>query len=105
MGQFRQLVELSNSNPRFNEKLKQFLIPNKAREHVAMAVENDKRLRMWYPEPNNIEGGLLYRSVRARVDLDHPDGQSFLQLIAVRNSVGHSARHTEFTADLYCVVS
>lgn len=75
MGQFKQLIELSNTDPRFNEKLKQFLIPNKAREHVALAVENDKRLRMWYPEPNNIEGGLLYRSVRARVDLEHPDGQ------------------------------
>ncbi|KAL0051109.1 hypothetical protein WJX82_002198 [Trebouxia sp. C0006] len=73
VGQFKQLVELSNTDPRFNEKLKQFLIPNKAREHVALAVENDKRLRMWYPEPNNIEGGLLYRSVRARVDLEHPD--------------------------------
>ncbi|KAL0038779.1 hypothetical protein WJX79_007340 [Trebouxia sp. C0005] len=73
VGQFKQLIELSNTDPRFNEKLKQFLIPNKAREHVALAVENDKRLRMWYPEPNNIEGGLLYRSVRARVDLEHPD--------------------------------
>lgn len=73
VGQFKQLVELSNTDPRFNEKLKQFLIPNKAREHVALAVENDKRLRMWYPEPHNIEGGLLYRSVRARVDLEHPD--------------------------------
>ncbi|DBB00136.1 TPA: PSII 6.1 kDa protein, variant 2 [Trebouxia sp. C0004] len=73
VGQFKQLVELSNTDPRFNEKLKQFLIPNKAREHVALAVENDKRLRMWYSEPNNVEGGLLYRSVRARVDLEHPD--------------------------------
>ena len=84
MGQFKQLVELSNTDPRFNEKLKQFLIPNKAREHVALAVENDKRLRMWYPEPNNIEGGLLYRSVRARVDLEHPDGQhpTFAPLLA-----------------------
>ena len=69
---------MSNTDPSFNEKLKQYLIPHKAREHVALAVENDKRLRMWYPEPNNIEGGLLYRSVRARVDLDHPDGQSLL---------------------------
>ena len=76
VGQFKQLVELSNSDPSFNERLKQYLIPNKAREHVAQAVENDKRLRMWYPEPNNVEGGLLYRSVRARVDLDHPDGRS-----------------------------
>ena len=75
VGQFKQLVELSNTDPSFNEKLKQYLIPNKAREHVALAVENDKRLRMWYPEPNNTEGGLLYRSVRARVDLEHPDGQ------------------------------
>lgn len=84
VGQFKQLVELSNTDPRFNEKLKQFLIPNKAREHVALAVENDKRLRMWYPEPNNIEGGLLYRSVRARVDLEHPDGQhaTFTPLLA-----------------------
>ena len=76
VGQFKQLVELSNTDPCFNEKLKQYLIPNKAREHVALAVENDKRLRMWYPEPNNIEGGLLYRSIRARVDLDHPDGEA-----------------------------
>ncbi|KAL3143125.1 PSII 6.1 kDa protein [Trebouxia sp. C0009 RCD-2024] len=72
VGHFRQLVELSNTDPRFNDKLKQYLIPNKAREHVALAVENDKRLRMWFPEPNT-EGGLMYRSVRARVDLDHPD--------------------------------
>ena len=74
VGQFKQLVELSNTDPRFCEKLKQNLIPNKAREHVALAVDNDKRLRMWYPEPNNIDGGLLFRSVRARVDLEHPDG-------------------------------
>ena len=75
VGQFKQLVELSSTDPSFNERLKQYLIPNKAREHVAQAVENDKRLRMWYPEPDNIEGGLLYRSVRARVDLEHPDGR------------------------------
>lgn len=74
VGHFRQLVELSNTDPRFNDKLKQYLIPNKAREHVALAVENDKRLRMWFPEPNT-EGGLMYRSVRARVDLDHPDSK------------------------------
>ncbi|KAL3138459.1 PSII 6.1 kDa protein, variant 2 [Trebouxia sp. C0010 RCD-2024] len=72
VGHFRQLVELSNTDPSFNDKLKQYLIPNKAREHVGHAVENDKRLRMWWPEPNT-EGGLMYRSVRARVDLDHPD--------------------------------
>ena len=76
VGQFKQLVELSSTDPSFNERLKQYLIPNKAREHVAQAVENDRRLRMWYPEPDNIEGGLLYRSVRAKVDLDHPDGRS-----------------------------
>ena len=76
VGQFKKLVELSNTDPHFSERLKQFLIPNKAREHVGQAVENDKRLRMWYPEPNNIEGGLMYRSVRARVDLDHPDGKN-----------------------------
>ena len=75
MGQFKQLVELSNTDPRFSEKLKQSLIPNKAREHVSLAVDNDKRLRMWYPEPNNTVGGLLFRSVRARVDLEHPDGE------------------------------
>ena len=75
VGQFKQLVEFSNQDPRFTDKLKQYLIPNKARDHVALAVENDKRLRMWYPEPNNVEGGLLFRSVRARVDLEHPDGQ------------------------------
>jgi len=88
VGQFKQLVELSNTDPRFNEKLKQFLIPNKAREHVALAVENDKRLRMWYPEPNNTEGGLLYRSVRARVDLDHPDGKPLMLQHASQLSFG-----------------
>ena len=73
VGQFKQLVELSNTDPRFSDKLKQALIPVKAREHVSLAVDNDKRLRMWYPEPNNTVGGLLFRSVRAMVDLEHPD--------------------------------
>ena len=75
VGQFKGLVELSNTNPYFNEKLKH-LNPDKAREHVAQAVKNDNRLRTWEPVPNNMEGGLMYQAVRARVDLDHPGGRS-----------------------------
>ena len=74
VGEFKQLVELSTTDPGFNEKLKQYLIPNKAREHAAQAVENDRRLRMWGPEPDNMQGGLLYRTTRAAVDLDRPQG-------------------------------
>lgn len=80
VGQFKQLVELANSDPRFSDKLKKELIPGKAREHLNLAVDNDKRLRMWYPEPNNTVGGLLFRSVRARVDLEHPDGEPSIWL-------------------------
>ena len=81
---------MSNTDPSFNDKLKQYLIPNKAREHVAQAAENDKRLRMWFPEPNT-DGGLMYRSVMARVDLDHPDSKSLWHCLLLLLIYGRSA--------------
>lgn len=80
MGQFKELVESSETDQPLQETLKKVLnfTSNgwqKAREHAMRAVSTDNRMRAWCAD-DSLEDGLLFKCYLGRVDLEAPVGES-----------------------------
>lgn len=80
MGQFKELVESSETDQPLQETLKKVLNFtsngwHKAREHAMRAVSTDNRMRAWCAD-DSLEDGLLFKCYLGRVDLEAPVGQS-----------------------------
>ena len=80
VGQFKELVESSETDQPLQETLKKVLnfTSNgwqKAREHAMRAVSTDNRMRAWCAD-DSLEDGLLFKCYLGRVDLEAPVGES-----------------------------
>lgn len=79
VGQFKELVESSETDQPLQETLKKVLnfTSNgwqKAREHAMRAVSTDNRMRAWCAD-DSLEDGLLFKCYLGRVDLEAPVGE------------------------------
>ena len=79
MGQFRELVESSETDQPLQETLKKVLNFtsngwHKAREHAMRAVSTDNRMRAWCAD-DSLEDGLLFKCCLGRVVLEAPVGK------------------------------
>lgn len=79
MGQFKELVESSETDQPLQETLKKVLNFtsngwHKAREHAMRAVSTDNRMRAWCAD-DSLEDGLLFKCYLGRVDLEAPVGE------------------------------
>ena len=82
VGQFKELVESSETDQPLQETLKKVLnfTSNgwqKAREHAMRAVSTDNRMRAWCAD-DSLEDGLLFKCYLGRVDLEAPVGESIV---------------------------
>lgn len=80
VGQFKELVESSETDQPLQETLKKVLNFtsngwHKAREHAIRAVSTDNRMRAWCAD-DSLEDGLLFKCYLGRVDLEAPVGRS-----------------------------
>lgn len=80
VGQFKELVESSETDQPLQETLKKVLNFtsngwHKAREHALRAVSTDNRMRAWCAD-DSLEDGLLFKCYLGRVDLEAPVGES-----------------------------
>ena len=80
VGQFKELVESSETDQPLQETLKKVLNFtsngwHKAREHAMRAVSTDNRMRAWCAD-DSLEDGLLFKCYLGRVDLEAPVGES-----------------------------
>ncbi len=78
VGEFKELVELAESNRSLKETLKHVLRLTKmwdvARDHVRKAVSTDTQLRVYHPD-NREDVGLVYRCISFNViDINRPVG-------------------------------
>ncbi|KAL3156040.1 PSII 6.1 kDa protein [Trebouxia sp. C0010 RCD-2024] len=78
VGQFKELVESSETDQPLQETLKKVLNFtsngwHKAREHAMRAVSTDNRMRAWCAD-DSLEDGLLFKCYLGRVDLEAPVG-------------------------------
>lgn len=85
MGQFKELVESSETDQPLQETLKKVLNFtsngwHKAREHAMRAVSTDNRMRAWCAD-DSLEDGLLFKCYLGRVDLEAPVGMCCLPII------------------------
>ena len=81
VGQFKELVESSETDQPLQETLKKVLNFtsngwHKAREHAMRAVSTDNRMRAWCAD-DSLEDGLLFKCYLGRVDLEAPVGECF----------------------------
>lgn len=95
VGQFKELVESSETDQPLQETLKKVLNFtsngwHKAREHAMRAVSTDNRMRAWCAD-DSLEDGLLFKCYLGRVDLEAPVGKS-------KHSITQSCRCTTFKA-------
>ena len=79
VGQFKELVESSETDQPLQETLKKVLNFtsngwHKAREHAMRAVSTDNRMRAWCAD-DSLEDGLLFKCYLGRVDLEAPVGK------------------------------
>ena len=79
VGQFKELVESSETDQPLQETLKKVLNFtsngwHKAREHAMRAVSTDNRMRAWCAD-DSLEDGLLFKCYLGRVDLEAPVGE------------------------------
>ncbi|KAA6419351.1 MAG: nitrogen regulatory P-II [Trebouxia sp. A1-2] len=77
VGQFKELVESSETDQPLQETLKKVLNFtsngwHKAREHAMRAVSTDNRMRAWCAD-DSLEDGLLFKCYLGRVDLEAPE--------------------------------
>ena len=82
VGQFKELVESSETDQPLQETLKKVLNFtsngwHKAREHAMRAVSTDNRMRAWCAD-DSLEDGLLFKCYLGRVDLEAPVGMCCL---------------------------
>lgn len=89
VGQFKELVESSETDQPLQETLKKVLnfTSNgwqKAREHAMRAVSTDNRMRAWCAD-DSLEDGLLFKCYLGRVDLEAPVGALLLWHVHVLN--------------------
>lgn len=90
VGQFKELVESSETDQPLQETLKKVLNFtsngwHKAREHAMRAVSTDNRMRAWCAD-DSLEDGLLFKCYLGRVDLEAPVGKPSPPHISIRHT-------------------
>ena len=87
VGQFKELVESSETDQPLQETLKKVLNFtsngwHKAREHAMRAVSTDNRMRAWCAD-DSLEDGLLFKCYLGRVDLEAPVGEHHIHCVPI----------------------
>lgn len=102
MGQFKELVESSETDQPLQETLKKVLNFtsngwHKAREHAMRAVSTDNRMRAWCAD-DSLEDGLLFKCYLGRVDLEAPVGKPSILHTSIRQSTHALQAHQPCTS-------
>jgi hypothetical protein len=79
VGELKTLIELAERDKFLRDNLKQLLRLTKGwdtlKDHVMLAVDDDRQLRVWYLDGDGTQGIVFKCTVGNDLDLDNPVGE------------------------------